>query len=106
VVFTPHVAFNSVEAVQGINEVTAASIRAFLAGRPINVVEPLQNSRKPADASSGVWGALTDLRRTKLQSGTRRQIRKPRLTRADQMRFLCFSPPLQRSRMSSTGMSV
>ena len=48
VVFTPHVAFNSVEAVQAINEVTAASIRAFLAGRPINVVEPLQNSQKLA----------------------------------------------------------
>jgi D-lactate dehydrogenase len=38
VVFTPHVAFNSVEAVERINEVTVASIRAFLAGKSINVV--------------------------------------------------------------------
>ena len=37
VVFTPHVAFNSVEAVQRINETTVRNIEAFLAGEPINL---------------------------------------------------------------------
>ena len=38
VVFTPHVAFHSVEAVQRLNTTTAANIRAFAAGKPVNVV--------------------------------------------------------------------
>lgn len=38
VVFTPHVAFNSVEAVARINALTVANINAFLAGAPINGV--------------------------------------------------------------------
>ena len=38
VVFTPHVAFNSVEAVERINAMTVESIRAFVAGKPINQV--------------------------------------------------------------------
>jgi D-lactate dehydrogenase len=38
VVFTPHVAFNSVEAVARINALTVANINAFLAGTPINCV--------------------------------------------------------------------
>jgi D-lactate dehydrogenase len=38
VVFTPHVAFNSVEAVERINKLTVETIRAFLAGQPINLV--------------------------------------------------------------------
>ncbi len=38
VVFTPHVAFNSVEAVQRINAITIENIRAFLQGAPINLV--------------------------------------------------------------------
>lgn len=38
VVFTPHVAFNSVEAVERLLTVTAENIRAFLAGQPGNVV--------------------------------------------------------------------
>ena len=42
VVFTPHVAFNSVEAVERINEVTVANIRAFFAGKLINVVNPVE----------------------------------------------------------------
>jgi phosphoglycerate dehydrogenase-like enzyme len=42
-VFTPHVAFNSVEAVKRINEVTVANIRAFFAGKPINVVNSLKS---------------------------------------------------------------
>ena len=37
VVFTPHVAFNSVEAVQRINETTVRNIEAFVAGEPINL---------------------------------------------------------------------
>lgn len=36
VVFTPHVAFNSVEAVERIDNVTIENIRAFVAGTPIN----------------------------------------------------------------------
>ena len=38
VVFTPHVAFNSVEAVERMREATVENIRAFLSGTPINVV--------------------------------------------------------------------
>lgn len=38
VVFTPHVAFNSVEAVERIDQVTIENIRAFVAGTPINVI--------------------------------------------------------------------
>jgi D-lactate dehydrogenase len=38
VVFTPHVAFNSVEAIQRINEMTVENIHAFLAGKPLNIV--------------------------------------------------------------------
>jgi D-lactate dehydrogenase len=38
VVFTPHIAFNSAEAVRRIDEVTVQNIRAFLAGKPINIV--------------------------------------------------------------------
>ena len=38
VVFTPHVAFNSVEAVERMLTMTVDNIRAFLAGKPINVV--------------------------------------------------------------------
>jgi D-lactate dehydrogenase len=38
VVFTPHIAFNSVEAVERIDEVTVENIRAFAAGRPINTI--------------------------------------------------------------------
>ncbi len=38
VFFTPHVAFNSVEAVARLREVTVENIKAFLAGAPVNVV--------------------------------------------------------------------
>jgi lactate dehydrogenase-like 2-hydroxyacid dehydrogenase len=38
VVFTPHIAFNSVEAVKRINQTTLENINAFLAGQPVNVV--------------------------------------------------------------------
>ena len=38
VVFTPHVAFNSIEAVERMLMMTVENIRAFLAGKPINVV--------------------------------------------------------------------
>jgi D-lactate dehydrogenase len=38
VIFTPHIAFNSIEAVRRIDEVTVANIRAFSAGQPINIV--------------------------------------------------------------------
>ncbi len=39
VIFTPHVAFNSVEAVARRNEVTNENIAAFIAGKPINCIE-------------------------------------------------------------------
>ncbi|MGB8167791.1 MAG: NAD(P)-dependent oxidoreductase [Chthoniobacteraceae bacterium] len=38
VFFTPHVAFNSIEAVARLREVTVENINAFLAGSPVNVV--------------------------------------------------------------------
>ena len=38
VVVTPHVGFDSVEAVQRIAEVTAANVAGFLAGEPQNLV--------------------------------------------------------------------
>jgi D-lactate dehydrogenase len=40
VVFTPHVAFNSEEAVARINAITVENIKAFLRGSPINLVQP------------------------------------------------------------------
>jgi D-lactate dehydrogenase len=39
VVFTPHVAFNSVEAVARINQMTVENIKAFIRGAPINLVQ-------------------------------------------------------------------
>lgn len=39
VVFTPHVAFNSVEAVARVQETTIESIMAFTKGQPVNIVE-------------------------------------------------------------------
>jgi len=38
VVFTPHIGFNSAEAVRRIDEVTLENIRGFAAGNPINLV--------------------------------------------------------------------
>jgi D-lactate dehydrogenase len=38
VVFTPHVAFNSIEAVNRLRLVTVENIAAFAAGKPVNVV--------------------------------------------------------------------
>jgi D-lactate dehydrogenase len=40
VVITPHIAFNSREAVQRILDTTLANLRAFLAGQPRNLVTP------------------------------------------------------------------
>jgi D-lactate dehydrogenase len=37
VVFTPHVGFNSIEAVERINALTVENIDAYLRGEPINV---------------------------------------------------------------------
>jgi D-lactate dehydrogenase len=37
VVFTPHIAFNSAEAVRRIDEVTVQNILAFAAGKPVNI---------------------------------------------------------------------
>jgi D-lactate dehydrogenase len=38
VVFTPHVAFNSVEAVERIDQVTIENVRAFVAGAPVHTI--------------------------------------------------------------------
>jgi D-lactate dehydrogenase len=38
VVFTPHIAFNSHEAVQRILDTTLANLKAFLEGQPQNTV--------------------------------------------------------------------
>lgn len=40
VVFTPHVAFNSVEAIERLETVTVENIKAFAAGQPVHLVEP------------------------------------------------------------------
>ena len=38
VIFTPHIAFNSEEALQRILDTTVDNIRAFLDGQPVNAV--------------------------------------------------------------------
>jgi D-lactate dehydrogenase len=45
VVFTPHIGFNSVEALQRIQCITVENIRAFLAGHPINVMSVPDSER-------------------------------------------------------------
>jgi D-lactate dehydrogenase len=45
VLFTPHMAFNSVEAVERILQTTIENIRAFVAGVPVNVVSPEEAAR-------------------------------------------------------------
>ncbi|GBC90844.1 hypothetical protein HRbin14_01599 [bacterium HR14] len=40
VVFTPHIAFNSHEAVRRILDTTLQNLKAFLQGRPQNCVVP------------------------------------------------------------------
>ena len=37
VVFTPHIAINSVESVKRINQTTVEDINAFLVGQPVNL---------------------------------------------------------------------
>jgi D-lactate dehydrogenase len=49
VVFTPHIAFNSVEAVKRINQTTIENINAFLAGQPVNVVGKMTAAKAAAD---------------------------------------------------------
>ena len=53
VIVTPHIAFNSFEAVARINRTTVDNIKAFLSGKPRNMVAPQQpkpraSRRKPA----------------------------------------------------------
>jgi D-lactate dehydrogenase len=50
VIFTPHSAFNSTEAVARIDSETIRSIRAFIAGKPVNLV-PQQGSSALVSAS-------------------------------------------------------
>jgi D-lactate dehydrogenase len=38
VVFTPHVAFNSLEAIERVQQVTLENIWGFAAGEPVNIV--------------------------------------------------------------------
>ena len=45
VLFTPHMAFNSVEAVERILQTTVDNIRAFIDGAPINVVSVEEAAR-------------------------------------------------------------
>lgn len=47
VVFTPHIAFNSAEAVRRIDEVTVQNIVGFVAGKPINIVPGNKISAPP-----------------------------------------------------------
>jgi D-lactate dehydrogenase len=52
VVFTPHIAFNSAEAIERINRTTAINIEAFLRGEPINLLTPRPEKRAPHSAHS------------------------------------------------------
>ena len=52
VVFTPHIAFNSVEAVKRINQTTLENINAFLAGQPVNVVGKITAAKATADSAA------------------------------------------------------
>jgi D-lactate dehydrogenase len=47
VVFTPHIAFNSAEAIERINRTTAENIKAYLRGKPINLLTP----RRPREVA-------------------------------------------------------
>jgi D-lactate dehydrogenase len=49
VVFTPHIAFNSVESVKRINQTTVENINAFLAGQPVNVVGKMTAAKAAPD---------------------------------------------------------
>jgi D-lactate dehydrogenase len=46
VVFTPHVAFNSIEAVERINALTVKNINAYVRGEPTNVVNKHARSHR------------------------------------------------------------
>jgi D-lactate dehydrogenase len=46
VVFTPHVAFNSIEAVERINVLTVKNIEAYLRGVPTNVINKNVETRR------------------------------------------------------------
>lgn len=61
VVFTPHIAFNSVEAVECINRTTVGNIEAFLGGRPLNVLvtNPRSADHPHSMESSAVGGGGT-----------------------------------------------
>jgi D-lactate dehydrogenase len=52
VVFTPHVAFQSVETVRRLNAAAAANIRAFVAGKPANVCEAADDDSRFALSAS------------------------------------------------------
>jgi D-lactate dehydrogenase len=52
VVFTPHVAFNSIEAVQRINALTVKNIEAYAQGEPTNVVNKNVRSQRTTIGTS------------------------------------------------------
>jgi D-lactate dehydrogenase len=56
VVFTPHTAFNTVEAVERINDATVQNIRAFLAGTPTNILP--RRSMLPPESGEETFPAL------------------------------------------------
>ena len=49
VVFTPHIAFNSFEAVKRINQTTLENINAFMASQPVNVVGKMTAAKAASD---------------------------------------------------------
>lgn len=57
VVFTPHIAFNSVEAVECINRATVSSIEGFLRGEPINIVKPKAPRTIPSQGAGSREGS-------------------------------------------------
>jgi D-lactate dehydrogenase len=52
VVFTPHVAFNSIEAVERINALTVKNIDAYARGEPTNVVNKSVRSQRSSIRTS------------------------------------------------------
>jgi D-lactate dehydrogenase len=65
VVFTPHVAFNSVEAVERMLMMTLENIHAFLAGKPINIVTSRTSAMRRSQERRGAQEKAKSKRQAK-----------------------------------------
>jgi D-lactate dehydrogenase len=54
VLVTPHIAFNSFEALARINRTTVDNIKAFLSGKPRNLVGPAPPASRPSRRKTGL----------------------------------------------------